>query len=232
MIWEEEEKSMEEKGILYVMSTAVDGLLKIGKTRSDQFEIRMSDLERNGYRNVTKLERKFAIEVEDFDSKEVLLHTIFSKSRIGQTELFAADLETIIQLLSSFEGKQVYPKNRTKEEVFEEAKDKQDEENSALLPDGLYRLTKNVKGFGKVTASLETKNGKMVVKAGSICAPSSNPKYQTIQNKANIQNAKLQEDYPCTSVSTAAVLVSGHSENGWTAWKDQKGNPIDIYRNK
>lgn len=56
------------RGILYVMSTAVPGLVKIGKT--DNFEKRMYTLERNGYANVTALKQEFAIEVDDYDKKE------------------------------------------------------------------------------------------------------------------------------------------------------------------
>ena len=37
------------KGIIYLMSTAVPGLVKIGKTRSDCFEQRMYNLEHEGY---------------------------------------------------------------------------------------------------------------------------------------------------------------------------------------
>ena len=55
------------KGIIYVMTTAVPGLIKIGKTGTDQFKNRMYHLESNGYSNVAALKRCFAIEVDDFD---------------------------------------------------------------------------------------------------------------------------------------------------------------------
>ena len=107
------------KGIIYAMTTVVPGLIKIGKTGSDSFEQRMYNLEHNGYSNVTGLKREFAIEVDDYDEKELLLHNIFSKSRVDNTELFALDIHLVVKLLSSFEGKQVYPKNTSKIEVFE-----------------------------------------------------------------------------------------------------------------
>ena len=69
------------KGIIYVMTTVVPGLVKIGKTGTDNFESRMYQLERNGYFNVVGLKRKFAIEVEDYDEKEVLLDEIFEKNK-------------------------------------------------------------------------------------------------------------------------------------------------------
>lgn len=61
------------KGIIYIMTTAVPGLIKIGKTGTANFEQRMYSLEHDGYRNVTALSRRFAIEVEDYEAKEVLL---------------------------------------------------------------------------------------------------------------------------------------------------------------
>ena len=97
------------RGILYVMTTAVPGLIKIGKTGSKNFEQRMYNLEHDGYRNVTALKRAFAIEVDDYDEKETLLHVIFEKSRLSDTELFAIDVNIVIQLLSSFDGNMIYP---------------------------------------------------------------------------------------------------------------------------
>ena len=44
-----------EKGIIYLMTTVVNGLIKIGKTGNDQFENRMRFLESNGYANITGL---------------------------------------------------------------------------------------------------------------------------------------------------------------------------------
>ena len=43
------------KGIIYIMSTIVPGLIKIGKTGSDSFSSRMFQLEHNGYRIITGL---------------------------------------------------------------------------------------------------------------------------------------------------------------------------------
>ena len=63
------------KGIIYIMTTCVEGLIKIGKTK-DRFDKRMTELEQNGYKNVTGLQRYFAIEVTDYDEKERLCKEI------------------------------------------------------------------------------------------------------------------------------------------------------------
>lgn len=107
------------KGVIYIMTTAVSGLIKIGKTSINNYEERMRFLEANGYYNVSGLKRFFAIELEDFSDKENLLKEIFSKHRVGDSELYALDCDLAQQLLLSFEGKVIYPKNVNKEKEFE-----------------------------------------------------------------------------------------------------------------
>lgn len=108
------------KGIIYIMTTAVSGLVKIGQTATPNFQERMRFLEANGYYNVSGLKRFFAIEIEDYKEKEGLLHEIFNKQKIGNSELFAIDYDLIRQLLLSFEGDVVYPKDVDKEREFDE----------------------------------------------------------------------------------------------------------------
>lgn len=109
---------MEEKGILYVMTTVVDGLVKVGKTDSDNFERRMYNLEHNGYCNVTGLKREFAIEVNGYSEKEDLFKKLFQRSRVANTELYSLDLNQVIQLLSSFEGKKYIQKMKVRKKCF------------------------------------------------------------------------------------------------------------------
>ena len=97
------------KGIIYVMTTSVDGLIKIGKTQTENYESRIKSLEQNGYWNVSGLHRFCAFEVDDYDEKEKLIHTIFSKSQVSTSELFALDKNLAKDMLEAFEGRQVYP---------------------------------------------------------------------------------------------------------------------------
>lgn len=187
-----------DKGVIYVMSTVVPGLIKIGKTMTTQFENRMRYLENNGYSNVTGLKRQFAIEISDYDAKEVLLQTIFEKSRVGDTELFSLDLHIAEQLLSSFEGRVIYPKEKTKVQFFESAveaeKQIQEEENKKQgnqtknitednmpnlsneevvhnnVPDGYYRFEKQKRSDNDkmVRATAYVQDGYWTIKAGSI----------------------------------------------------------------
>ena len=102
------------------MTTAVSGLVKIGKSGTSNYPERMRFLEANGYYNVSGLKRHFAIELEDYDDKESLLHEIFSKHQVGNSELFALDQDLVRQLLLSFDGKVVYPERIDKEKEFDE----------------------------------------------------------------------------------------------------------------
>ncbi len=92
------------------MTSAIDGLVKIGKTSTDRFEARMQYLESNGYSNITGLQRLVAIEVDNYHKKEQLLHEVFSKHRIGRSEFFALDEYLIQRLLLALDGTQIYPK--------------------------------------------------------------------------------------------------------------------------
>ena len=215
------------KGIIYVMTTVVPGLIKIGKTGTDQFEKRMYNLEQNGYKNVVGLKRNFAIEVEDYDEKESLLHSIFSKSQIANTELFALDIGLVTQLLSSFEGKQIYPANITKGEVFEISAENRDKNK---VPDGEYVFARKPRGCEIPKAKMRVKNGKFIVLAGSECLPQKDDRVPKDAEKAVIVDGILKEDVACNSPSSAGWLILGMQNNGWMSWKNCNGDLIDIYR--
>jgi hypothetical protein len=101
------------------MTTAVSGLIKIGQTGTKNYPERMRFLEANGYSNVSGLKRYFAMELDEYTDKENLLHEIFNKHRVGDSELFALDYELVKQLLLSFDGDVIYPENIDKEKEFD-----------------------------------------------------------------------------------------------------------------
>ncbi len=213
------------------MTTVVPGLIKIGKTTEENFESRMYNLEHNGYSNVVGLKRHFAIEVEDYDEKENLLDDIFSKSRVPNTELFALDIDLVVQLLSSFDGVQIYPLSESKEEVFQKAtKERKVKANWEKIPDGKYHLSATKKGFGKIEATMRVEDGAFIVEKGSTCAPVKSGWMPEVRKGAIIKDGILQEDVVCNSPSTAGWIAMGQSNNGWAIWKDEDEQPIDIYR--
>lgn len=215
------------------MTTVVPGLIKIGKTRNDQFENRMRFLESNGYANITGLKREFAIEVDGYDDKEKLIHDIFSKSRIIGTELFALDIEIAKSLLASLDGKQIYPKDKSKKEVFKESTEEiKLKMNEGFIPDGEYALNRNIKGFGKVRGKAIVKNGVFVLLKGSFCNNIDKKHVPSIRRNAKIKDNILQEDIICMNPSSAGWVIIGKSNNGWKEWKDSQGNSIEKYRDK
>ena len=221
------------KGIIYLMTTVVPGLIKIGKTRNDQFENRMRFLESNGYANITGLKREFAIEVDGYDDKEKLIHDIFSKSRIVGTELFALDIEIAKSLLASLDGKQIYPKDKSKKEVFKESTEEiKLKMSEGFIPDGEYVLNRDIKGFGKVKGKAIVKNGVFVLLKGSFCNNIDKKHVPSIRRNAKIKDNILQEDIICMNPSSAGWVIIGKSNNGWKEWKDLQGNSIEKYRDK
>lgn len=225
------------KGIIYITTTIVDGLIKIGKCGSDQFESRMYHLEHNGYCNVTGLKRKFAIEVEDYDEKENLLHTIFGKSKIGDTELFATDVNIAMQLLSSFDGKKIFPKEETMDDIFHQAVESSE---SKLIPDGEYSFVRRVRE-NNVTSNAKVKivKSNWTLLKGSLINPDMDSDLPSGVSAARASlklddNCVVLEDYDlgfCTP-SFAGCVVLGKRCNGWTYWKTKANQPIDIYRTK
>lgn len=179
--------------------------------------------------------------------KEKLLHEIFAKSNVDGTELFAVDKEIVVQLLSAFEGTQVYPETQSKEETFdkssrtwqkEESKRLEKEQESLQglrknstkrIPDGTYYLDRGVRGFGKLEASLEISNGVLTLLAGSDIAPLPEnpiPYITKIREKVVIENGKLVEDVIIGKPSEASSLCVGNASNGWTEWKNSRGESL------
>lgn len=223
------------KGVIYVMNTCVDGLVKIGKTRSDQFENRMSFLEKNGYRRIGVLTRTFAIEVEDYSEKEKLIHEIFSKSRVGDTELFSIDVNLVIQLMASLDGKIIYPEEESKTEIFEQATEAVQSKNGTI-PNGVYKLhSKDSAAKRYCIATMVVNDGKITVKAGAVLGTLRKLTVKGWLEKRNSLTVKgnvVQEDFICDAPSMAASIVCGHNKDGWLAWKNANGEAIDIYRQK
>lgn len=225
------------KGIIYIMTTAVPGLIKIGKTNTANYKERMYGLEHNGYRNVTALKRAFAIEVDNYDEKETLLQNIFAKSQLGNTELFALDVNIAIQLLSSFEGIVIYPQTETKSEIFSEAADS---DSGHLIPDGTYILKRKRQKDGvEINVKASIKDGEWILcKDSRITKETNNDesrKTKTFRAQLNVDtNGVLLEDFNLGEVSPscAASVVFGGPINGWTWWKNSEDKSIDIYRSK
>lgn len=115
-------------GILYLMKSVINGVYKIGKTREYAFESRMYNLEKNGYDNIGGLKRVIAVRTENYEVKEKMLHEIFSKSRIAQTEFFAVDRNLVEQLFYSLKGEVIFPKKVDTEKEIEEIVERQEAE--------------------------------------------------------------------------------------------------------
>ena len=95
------------KGYVYIMTTAVDGIIKIG--RSDNWTRRCQyELESNGYKNMNSLKTYFVVKVDNQEEIESIMHDIFRESRVSNFEMFAVDKDRAKRVLSKM-GEQIYP---------------------------------------------------------------------------------------------------------------------------
>ena len=197
------------RGIIYCMTTSVNWLVIIGKSRIENFKRRMYMLESNGYNQVNGLKRRFAIEVDDYDEKENLLKEVFRKSMVGTSELFAVNEDIVVQLLSSFEGKQIYPEDISKEEVFTISADELEGNNNDknIVPDGLYYIFEKIDGKQNIKAEMKVENGEFFVLKGSKCNEVNDKWTSETRRKANIENGILMEDTKCNSLSAAGWVI-------------------------
>ena len=72
-----------EKGIIYVCSTIIPDLIKIGKAESDRFKERMRFLENNGYRNCTGLKRQFRLKLMTMTKQKKMLMKYLKHTKLG-----------------------------------------------------------------------------------------------------------------------------------------------------
>jgi len=214
------------RGIIYLMSTAVQGLIKIGKTQTCQYENRMRYLENNGYFNVVGLKREFAIEVDDYDEKETLLHQIFERSQVSNSELFSVNLGMVKQLLASFNGRIVYPQSTSREAEFDKV--------TAEIDSTFTLKGKSAKTKKEYSGTLVVSNGKFILKKDSLIAEAGerylDSKWaKSISEMSIDENRMLLEDFEASSPSAAACIVTGRSADGKKEWKNSNGQTLGDY---
>ncbi|MFR6424634.1 MAG: DUF4357 domain-containing protein [Oscillospiraceae bacterium] len=151
--------------------------------------------------------------------------------RLQNSELFALDIDMAIQLLSSFDGRQVYPKMRPKNRHLRRLqKIANSTDDIALIPNGVYYMDLQKTGFGRVTAKMKVEDGLFTVLKGSVCCPTNASWVPAARKGAIIKNNVLMEDVECSSPSTAAWIPTGSRNSGWYIWKTETGKPIDIFQ--
>lgn len=217
------------KGVIYLFSSSVKELCKIGRT--DNLKERKRNIEANGYHNVSGLKLIYAVESEDMVSDENFIKELLKRLRIGDSELYQVNKDSAIMLLSKI-GKVVFPESQIlADEIKNEA---QENVSSEVLPSGVYLC--NIKVDNKeYNATLEIINGSLIMKKESNINErfdKLNDSYKRMRELMVVKDGILQDDFEVSSVSAAASLVAGHLKNGWDIWKDHNGYKINKYRNK
>ena len=108
-------------------------------------------------------------------------------------------------------------------------------DNSCVVPDGYYYLDRKIKRANKkYKAKMQVASGKYIVLSGSeICSKIGQGLSDNIidlRNSANITDEVLLNDVSFNSPSAASQFVIGAASNGWTNWKCEDGQMIDVFR--
>lgn len=112
-----------------------------------------------------------------------------------------------------------------------------DDTASGSVPDGIYNMSWKLRRWGNKTAKgkMQVVGGKYIILAGSDVCPNEGHGLMDIvrmkRENANIVDDKLQEDIVLNSPSGAASFVIGAAANGWSTWRTEQGQMIDIFRN-
>ena len=97
-------------------------------------------------------------------------------------------------------------------------------------------MERYIKAWGKTCkAQMRVEDGKYILLAGAVCSPvnrfgGKSTHAEEMRKKCVFVDDILQNNIECSSPSHAAGLVTFGSINGWTHWKTEDGQPIDIYR--
>ena len=108
---------------------------------------------------------------------------------------------------------------------------------AGAVPDGVYNMSWKLRRWNNKTAKgkMQVSGGKFIILAGSdVCPNEGHGLMDTVRMKrenANIIDDKVQEDIILNSPSSAASFITGASANGWSTWRTENGNLIDIFRN-
>ena len=224
------------KGILYVMETNFNRAVVFDCVKASEYRNEMERLSKAKFAGIGDLKETYSILVDGYEQKGALVKKIFEHRKIAQNNLFIMDVETLIQLLSSFNGDQIYPPLPPEEDLVGILRsyvptERNIKENWGKVPSGIYYLSESRRLLGHIEAQMQVIGGLFVVKAGSQCFPNIGitPK---VREEAKIVDGILQEDVVCHSPTAAATVVMGRKINGWKAWKNINDTPINIYRSE
>ena len=161
-----------------------------------------------------------AVSVDNVEEKMNLLKALLEHCSISDTNCYFFNENVIIKLLKTWTSS--YQRN-----VVKNPKPAKPVKEKPVIPDGTYYLSRKVRGFGVVQGTLAVKDGRLIVKSGSTCAPFaplySNKKIQKLRDKYMNSYNVIMKDCECSSVSTAATLLVGNASGGYNEWKNSDG---------
>ncbi len=109
-------------------------------------------------------------------------------------------------------------------------------EDRKKVPNGIYFFERMIKRLNNLVlkGTMEVKDGKFILKAGSTISPDiREERFANIEKarlEAVVEDGILRKDVVMDSPSACACFIIGAACNGWKHWKTADGRSIDIYR--
>ena len=223
-------------GVLFVMPTKLPGVVYIGHVKNEHYKTYMDDGRLYDDLGLGIHQQAFAIEVTQCEKKKQMLYDLFAGCRIPESSLFVLEIDIIIQMLLSFDGKVLYPATDNREDLF--AMITEYREIRKNMPHGLYVLldTEN-NDSAPIEACAQFSEGRWILLKDSIVAleekPGLSKKARSMRALLPLDDAgKMIDDFDlghCTP-DFAASIVKNQPCDGWLMWKDSDGNLIEKYR--
>lgn len=155
-------------------------------------------------------------------------HYNLTMSQIATCEEYIADIEYYISC---------FPRGIIPENIPKEDPGKTDDIQVKTPTDGIIVTCESKGASGK---GIFTKGNKLVILKGSTISASESPSFQKSPHKKReslkesgiISGLTFQQDWEASSVTTAAEVILGRPQNGWTAWKTEDGIAIKKLKEK
>ncbi|MDD7758938.1 MAG: hypothetical protein PT939_05790 [Aerococcus suis] len=121
-------------GILYLLTTEYDDIVKIGSATFEEFE----EIEKHVKSDlplISGLNLAAAINTENYLDKEDWIYSLLDQYRVSKSTLFNIDNDDVLQLFLNLKGERVYPSKKEDKKIIKRITESRD---IAAVPDGEY----------------------------------------------------------------------------------------------
>lgn len=169
-------------GILYLLTTEYDDIVKIGSATFEEFE-EVEKHVKSDLPLISGLNLAAAINTENYLDKEDWIYSLLDQYRVSKSTLFNIDNDDVLQFFLNLKGERVYPSKKEDKKIIKRITESRD---IAAVPDGEYyfRPKNGDAYFGRA----EIRGKKIIVKKGSKCRSFTESFAKEVESRSRIKN--------------------------------------------